>query len=59
MEAIIGTLSVAQIVTAVAGSVFTLTLFAGLIALVYFGGMYYAVPRWALKFWGQSALSRN
>ena len=59
VKAIVGTSLAAPIVVSVAGSLFSLSMFAGLIALVYYGGVYYAVPRWALKLAGQAALNRH
>lgn len=59
MEAIVGTVLAVPIVGSVVGALFSLAMFAGLIALVYYGGMYYAVPRWVLKAMGQAALARS
>jgi hypothetical protein len=45
-----------------AGSLFSLaiaiSMIAALFTLVFYGGMYYSVPRWIVKFLGQTSMAR-
>jgi hypothetical protein len=51
--------AVVPLVGSLVGFAFSLTVIAGLVAVVYYAGLYYAIPRMMLKRVGQAAMRRS
>ena len=52
-------LAVVPLVGSLVGFAFAFSVIAGLVAVAYYAGLYYAIPRMILKGVGQAAMKRS